>query len=179
MKHIGTVDIRTERMLLRPFRNEDAESFYRNYSSDEKVHKYFNYISCRTMAETESMIDEFVYNYKEDKFYKWAMTLDDEVFGFIGLRNISDADRSAELRFTFGSKWWWNGYSTEATKAVIDFAFNTLGLHRIYATHHVKNVSNGSTYVKAGMELEGTLWDGYRNDDGTYSDMKQYAIINR
>lgn len=37
MKHLGTVQLETERLILRPFRLEDAEAMYKNWASDDEV----------------------------------------------------------------------------------------------------------------------------------------------
>jgi ribosomal-protein-alanine N-acetyltransferase len=177
MKHVGTQEIRTDRLLLRRFRKEDLEPFYSGYSCDPKVHAMINFGPDATKESTERFINDAVSRYDDPRFYLWAMTKDDDVFGFIELRTIDDNTDSAELRFSFGSQWWWNGYSVETAKAVRDFAFNTVGMHRLYAIHHVDNVSTGTVYLKTGFEPEGMLRGAFRNSDGTFSDEKQYSIL--
>lgn len=40
MKHIGTKNIETERLILRRFTLDDADAMYRNWASDDEVTKY-------------------------------------------------------------------------------------------------------------------------------------------
>ncbi|MBQ6621479.1 MAG: GNAT family N-acetyltransferase [Mogibacterium sp.] len=177
MNHVGTIEIKTDRLVLRPFREEDIDSFYKNYGSDPVVHKYVSFVPCRTEEETAEFVRSLTAHYDEESFYAWAMVEDGVVFGYVGLVNVDETADAAELRFSFGSKWWWKGYSTESTKAIRDLAFETIGIHRLYSSHHVENVSSGSTLLKIGMEPEGVLRGGYKNEDGTYADMKQYSVL--
>ena len=177
--HVGTVEIKTDRLLLRRFRAEDAESFFANYGSDPEVHKYVNFVPCTTLEDTKAFIQKHIDKYDKDpKYYRWAVDLNGEVIGYTGLFHLEESDDSAEFKFSFGSKFWWLGYSTEFAKAVRDFAFETVGIHRLYATHHVDNRSSGTTYLNIGMDPEGTMRGGHKNPDGTYSDLRQYSVLS-
>ena len=178
MNHIGTVEITTDRLKLRRFTVDDVDSFYECYVSDPKVHTYVNYVQGKTREAAEEFIRGIVAQYDKDPaFYAWALTQDGNVFGYVGLCNIDEKSDSAELRFTFGSKWWGHGFSTESTGAVRDLAFKRIGFHRLYSDLHIDNVSSGSVLLKLGMEPEGVLRGAYKNEDGTYSDMKQFGMV--
>ena len=68
---------------------------------------------------------------------------DDEVLvGAVGLRLKREHDR-AELGYWIGVPYWGRGYATEAAAAVVGYAFETLGLHRVFASHYTKNAASG------------------------------------
>ncbi|MDO4620361.1 MAG: GNAT family N-acetyltransferase, partial [Lachnospiraceae bacterium] len=99
--------------------------------------------------------------------------------GSIGLFNVDEDADQVELGYSIGSKWWRHGYATEAAKAVIHYAFDSVEFHRIYASHHIENTASGRVLEKIGMQYEGTLRDGQKNADGTYADLKLYSIIQK
>jgi RimJ/RimL family protein N-acetyltransferase len=76
--------------------------------------------------------------------------------GAISLR-IELPQRRAELGYWIGRPYWGHGYATEAVRAMLDFGFRRLSLHRIYAYHFVRNPASARVLAKAGMEHEGTL----------------------
>jgi RimJ/RimL family protein N-acetyltransferase len=76
--------------------------------------------------------------------------------GAISLR-IELPQRRAELGYWVGVPYWGRGFATEAARAMIEFGFRRLSLHRIYAHHFVRNPASGRVMEKAGMQHEGTL----------------------
>lgn len=97
-----------------------------------------------------------------------AITLrqDGAFCGGIGLRLNPDHQR-AELGYWLGLPYWGCGYATEAAQTLVRYGFETLGLHRIYASHVVGNVASGRVLQKIGMRHEGCLrnhickWDQF------------------
>jgi RimJ/RimL family protein N-acetyltransferase len=75
-----------------------------------------------------------------------------------------------------GDKKSWNrGYGTEAMQLVIDYAFNTLNLNRVYSTTIIDNKGAIKSSEKVGMEREG-LFKQFRFINGKFTDVVQYAI---
>ncbi|MFL5567923.1 MAG: GNAT family N-acetyltransferase, partial [Gemmatimonadaceae bacterium] len=67
--------------------------------------------------------------------------------------------RRAELGYWIALDCWNRGYATEAAERIIDFGFETLGLHRIEARHFVRNPASGRVMQKLGMQQEGVERD--------------------
>lgn len=65
--------------------------------------------------------------------------------------------REAEIGFSLNPKYWNLGYATDAARTMIQFAFEDLGIHRIYATCRPENVASASVLKKVGMMQEGVL----------------------
>ncbi len=180
MNHTGTTTINTNRLVLRRFKPDDAQSVYENYGSDPLVNRFISFAPCAELSSAKDFILMHTNQYENNPaFYGWAITLENEVIGSIGLFNVDDDADQAELGYSVGSRWWGRGYATEAAKAVLTYAFETIGFHRIYASHHIENSASGHVLLKSGMQYEGTLRDGQKNADGTYSDLKLYAILQQ
>lgn len=81
-----------------------------------------------------------------------------ELVGCISLE-IEPAHRRAELGYWIGRPHWNRGYATEAGSAVLEFGFDMLHLHRIYASHFASNPASGKVLKKIGFKEEGRLRD--------------------
>ena len=72
---------------------------------------------------------------------------------------IKREHRRAELGYWIALDCWNRGYATEASRRIIDFGFESLGLHRIEARHFVRNPASGRVMQKVGMQQEGVERD--------------------
>jgi ribosomal-protein-alanine N-acetyltransferase len=63
--------------------------------------------------------------------------------------------KNRKIWYKLHSIFWNNGYATESLKAVINFGFETLNLHRIEAGCAVDNISSIKVLEKSGMIREG------------------------
>ena len=92
----------------------------------------------------------------------FALTIDDEVVGGIGLR-LDDPERkgvfrhSAELGYWLGEPFWGRGIMTEAVSGFVEWAFPALDLVRIHAGVFARNPASARVLAKAGFECEGRL----------------------
>jgi len=72
---------------------------------------------------------------------------------------IKPEHRRAELGYWIALGCWNRGYATEASRRLIDFGFEVLGLHRIEARHFLRNPRSGRVMQKLGMQHEGVERD--------------------
>lgn len=77
-----------------------------------------------------------------------------KLVGAVGL-TIKREFARGELGYWIAKAQWGRGYATEASEAILDFGFRTLGLHRIQAHHLVRNPASGRVMQKLGMRQEG------------------------
>ncbi|WOX56413.1 MULTISPECIES: GNAT family N-acetyltransferase [unclassified Methanoculleus] len=94
-----------------------------------------------------------------------------------GVRLRIDADHArGELGFWVAQPCWSRGYATEAVRAVIDYGFCVLGLHRIYAMHFSRNPASGRVMEKCGMVHEGCFREHVRKWS-VYEDVDLWGIV--
>lgn len=182
LTHKGTVQLETERLILRRFTIDDLEPMYRNCWSDYEVWKWTSYAPMKCIEDVQNVADMFTEKwlgaYERPNRYSWAIQLKSsgEVIGrFFGM-NPDDRVRQVELAYEIGQKWWNQGFATEATKAVIDFFFREVGFNRIHAYHADQNPASGRVMQKCGMTYEGTLRQACRCNGGLF-DMVCYSIL--
>jgi ribosomal-protein-alanine N-acetyltransferase len=168
------MQLATDRLLLRPFVLDDAPAVQRLVSAYE-------------IAENTLLIP---HPYPEGAATEWigkhgtnpnnhvfAIVLRDagEVLGAIGLDVQPDHDRG-EIGYWIGVPYWGRGYMTEAARAVLGWAFESLCLNRVFAQHFTRNPASGRVMQKLGMKHEGSL----RQHDkkwGEYLDVEVYGIV--
>lgn len=178
MKHKGTVTLETERLRLRRFTKDDAEAVFRNWASDDEVTKFLTWPTHKSVENTEGYINFCLDSYKNDDSYQWGIELKEtgELFGSIAVVRIDEDLNVAELGYAIGRRFWGNGYTAEAAKAVIAFLFEEVGANRIAARHDANNPNSGKVMKKAGMKYEGTLRQSDRNNQGIV-DCSVYSIL--
>ncbi|MBQ2816950.1 MAG: GNAT family N-acetyltransferase [Clostridia bacterium] len=171
--------IETQRLLLRKLTLDDAEDLY-EYSREERVAKYVLWRAHESIADTKFFLRCVQRQYRQyDKTAPYGITLKDsgKVIGTISFSYVAGDRSSAEIGYSLSHDYWNMGYMTEALKAVIDYSFKELYIHRIEAVHDVRNIASGHVMRKCGMKLEGTMRDKLINK-GEYITVNMYAIIN-
>ena len=91
--------------------------------------------------------------------------------------NIRDLiDRKGEIGYVVNPFYWGRGYATEAATLLLQFGFEKLGLHRIYATCDPRNIGSIKVLEKIGMTREGTIRDDFLMGSG-WRDSHFYGIL--
>ncbi len=178
MKHQGTIQLETERLILRRFTAADAEAAYRNWTNDPEVAKYMRWQAHKDVEETKRVFSGWEQGYANPALYLWAITLKEsgEPIGSISLTILNEFDACADVGYCTGREYWGQGYVTEALKAVLRHAFESVEVNRIETYHSTRNPASGRVMQKAGMQYEGLARQKYRSNLG-YEDSDQYAIL--
>ena len=80
----GTAELRTERLKLRRYRQEDAEELYKYFGTDPSTYQYSGWNPYATPEMTMETIARFLRSYNDDHCYGWVMDVDDVIAGTIG-----------------------------------------------------------------------------------------------
>jgi RimJ/RimL family protein N-acetyltransferase len=97
--------------------------------------------------------------------------------GVAGLHEIDLRNRSAQLGLFVGAKdCWGHGYGTEATKLLVDHAFATLNLHRVWLHVAAHNERARRSYLRVGFREEGVLRQAFYRE-GNYADLIAMAVL--
>jgi len=89
---------------------------------------------------------------------------------------IKREHRRAELGYWIALDCWNCGYATEASRRLLDFGFEVLGLHRIEARHFLRNPASGRVMQKLGMQQEGVERDWVIKWD-RFESLAVYSIL--
>jgi RimJ/RimL family protein N-acetyltransferase len=146
-------EIRTARLLLRRWRDEDHEPFAA-LNADSEVMRYFPALLDR--VESDRSIERFEQRFEEQGFGLWAVELlaTGEFIGFTGLNTMPDGvpgSGDQEVGWRLARHAWHQGYATEAARAALDVGLNQLRLPRIWSMTAVLNTPSRAVMERLGM----------------------------
>ena len=173
------VEITTSRLYLRTFGQDDITEEYVTALNDQEVIGLTEQRYRRSPATMES-----VKKYADDSNTEESILLGiflaegKRHIGNIRLHTISQHNKRAELGIMiFDKAQWGKGYATESLMAVSDWAFGTLGLHKIEAEYYSTNIGSSEIFRKAGYIIEGAIKDHFFID-GKFVDAIKVAKFN-
>jgi [ribosomal protein S5]-alanine N-acetyltransferase len=165
------------RLVLRPFAPADAADVQRMAGRREVSDTTLNIPHPYEDGVAERWIASHAEAAAAGERLTLAITLREtgELCGAITL-HLRQGHARAELGYWVGVEHWSRGYCTEAARAMLAHAFDTLGLHRVHSTHLTRNPASGRVMQKLGMRHEGTLREHFRKWD-RFEDVAVYGIL--
>lgn len=153
----GTDVLRTERLILRPFTDEDAQNVYENFGSEEAVYKTLPWEPHKNIEETKRIVHQWVERYSEPERYYWCIDLKEgkAAIGSIYLVNTDEKNKSLEAGFCLGTAYWNKGIISEALTAVCEHMELLGNVDYIWGRHHIENPASGKVFLKSGFSFEG------------------------
>jgi RimJ/RimL family protein N-acetyltransferase len=150
------VELRTERLLLRRWRDTDLEPFAR-LNADPEVMRY--YPAPLTQAESDALARRARTEISERGWGLWALeVVGGEAFiGFVGLaepRFAAHFTPAVEVGWRLVRSHWGQGYATEAAREVIQFGFGELDLDEIVSFTSVINDRSRKVMERLGMRRD-------------------------
>jgi ribosomal-protein-alanine N-acetyltransferase len=164
-RHLGRVEmlsavrLDSPRIVLREIGLADAEAI-QTYAANPDVVQHMVW-GPNTPQQTHDFCAERATHHKHPKrtIYELAITVKPSsiAVGAIGLRVKSVENREADLGYVLHPAYWGKGYATEAAARLLEFGFEELELHRIYATAAPENSASLRVLARLGMTMEGRL----------------------
>ena len=149
--------LETERLTLRPFVEQDFEAMHAMRSSPD-VARYL-YQGPLTPEQTRDRLTRMIQNKeweKEDDWFSAAVVerASGITVGDLAFHWVSENDRTAEVGFVFDPRHQGKGFATEASRALIEWAFASAGMHRVIGRLEARNAASERVLEKLGMRLE-------------------------
>ena len=169
--------LRANRLTLRPFVPDDAFDVERLAGAREVADTTLNIPHPYPRGGAARWIALHEPAWVEGTGATFAIVANEtgKLVGAVGLTIKRQFERG-ELGYWIAKDHWGRGYATEASKAIIDFGFGTLGLHRIQAHHLVRNPASGRVMQKLGMRQEGIERDAVIKW-GRHESIALYSIL--
>jgi RimJ/RimL family protein N-acetyltransferase len=148
--------IETERLVLRKPRLDDAHAIFEGWAQDEKVTRYLTWRPHERIEQTQEFVQSCIKAWEGKTRFPFMITLKEsgEVIGMIDPRIEGP---KVGIGYGAARAYWGKGYVPEATRAVIDWAFQQPFIYRVYATTDVENLASRRVLEKVGMQCEGIL----------------------
>ena len=171
--------ITRERITLRHFREDDCEEVTRLAGdaaiADTTVNVPHPYLTKMAVQWISSHAKE------RNRGSNFVFAIENhstgQLLGAINLA-VSKRDNKGEIGYWIGREFWGRGYATEATLAMLDLGFGSLGLHRILGRCFVRNPASGRVLEKAGMQCEGVAREDVLKN-GVYEDFATFGILRQ
>ena len=179
--------IETERLLLRPFNENDVEDVFKYL--EQPMVNCFSCMKVKSLEEAKHAVQERSKN--KELYFAIVLKESGKVIGEIDAMSESTApDEGNAVLDTFSPCWLLNkeyhrkGYAYEAAHAFFDYLFLEKGARRIYAYTEDYNISSQKLCEKLGMRREGIFMEfvSFVNDEKgnpIYENTIQYAILKK
>ncbi|HET7585652.1 MAG TPA: GNAT family N-acetyltransferase [Gemmatimonadaceae bacterium] len=177
MNAIAQPVLQTERLLLRPFAPDDAPAVEALCGAFEVADTTLSIPHPYPPGMAAAWIESHTAARESGTGVSYAVTdrRTGELLGAVGVSLVPEHAR-AELGYWIAVPQWGKGYGTEAARAVLGVAFDTLGVHRVQARHLTRNPASGRVMQKLGMRFEGILRGAMKKWD-TFEDVAMYAML--
>ena len=159
---MASVELMTTRLRLRDFELGDYQAVHA-FATDLAVVRYVEW-GPNTPKETQAFLREAIASADISPRQRYALAImvpsdANRLIGSIELRVVSCEHRRGEIGYVLARESWGLGYATEATRRLLTFGFDELGLHKISATCDPENRASVAVLTKNGMHQEGVLRD--------------------
>ena len=167
--------LETARLILRPYSARDIPELLPLIGSLEVARTTLRI----PHPYSEEDARNFLASIQAEEEVRLGITLriDGRLIGGVGLR-LNSPHRHAELGYWLGVAYWGKGYATEAAREMLCYGFESLGLHRIFATCFPHNPASGRILKKIGMQFEGCQRQ-HLLKWGQFVDSELYGILRR
>lgn len=149
---ISNIELKTERLLLRPFRQSDLDDFF-EYASVDSVGQMAGWVPHKNKEESQKILDLFI---NEKKTF--AVVNNGKVIGSIGIEKYNekqypefDEKKARELGYVLSKEYWGSGLMPEAAKEVIRYLFDDVGLDLLFCSHFIENSQSKRVIEKLGF----------------------------
>jgi ribosomal-protein-alanine N-acetyltransferase len=146
-------ELRTERLLLRAWRDDDREPFAA-LNADPVVMEH--YPATLTREESDALADRIEARFAEHGWGLWAVETigTGEFTGYVGLTPQTfdvHFTPAIEVGWRLAHQYWGHGYAPEGGQAALDYAFDVIGLDEVVSFTTVANLRSQRVMQKLGM----------------------------
>jgi [ribosomal protein S5]-alanine N-acetyltransferase len=146
------------RVRLRRINDDDVDSIYRIFSNPE-VMRYWSTPPLPNKHAAILHVRGTKDAFNSQRMINWGIARreNDLLIGTCTLFNFNFGSRRAELGYALDRACWGQGFMQEALSALVDYAFDELGLHRLEADVDPRNIGSVRTVERLGFQQEGYL----------------------
>ena len=169
--------LETKRLLLRTLTTNDSERIEELASDYDVAKSTLNIPHPYPEGSAKQFVDGIHNAEEKNEVVMFAITKKEsrQLIGLINL-NLSAPFKRGELAYWIGKQYWGKGYGTEATKALLEYGFNHLGLNKVFAASFTSNPGSWRVMEKVGLKYEGTLKQHVARF-GQFYDLAYYGLL--
>jgi RimJ/RimL family protein N-acetyltransferase len=159
--------LRGTRLWLRPLEERDMPAYVTGIN-DTEVGAMAGYSMPLSVEQATAWLRQVtsVDGPRRGFFFAVSELGDDRFIGTTWLKELNLLHGNAELAILMDRDHIGNGWGTEAQRVLLDFAFRSVGLERVYLTAFARNTRAIRSYEKLGFQLEGRMRNAWRGMHG-------------
>ena len=165
---MGTVELKTERLILRKYIDADAEPLYQHFGRNHKMYELSGWNPYATEEMAMETVQQFINSYNDAHFYGWAIEYDNELVGTVGAYDYDASSGSIEVGISIKEDCWGKGFATETLICVLNYLTNSEQINSVTAWCVSKNIGSINAMKKAGMKQVGAEKDSLEIDGKLY-----------
>jgi len=150
----GNVELSTPRLILRPWRMEDAETLY-SLASDPEIGTTAGWKPHSSVEESRNIISTV---FTEPDVFAIVLRTSNTPIGCVGLnhdpRVLRKGKNDAEIGYWVGRRYWGQGFATEAVREIIRYAFEDLAITKIWCQSSEDNMRSANVQDKCGFKFD-------------------------
>lgn len=147
----GTLELRTNRLLLRRYRLNDADALYSDFGTDDTMYEYSGWNPYATAEAARNTIQQFIARYEEPYFYGWAIEAEQHLVGTAGAYDYNAEENSIEIGISIMRDCWGNGFASEALQRILSYLTGEEGIETVRAWCAYENIGSQKAMEQAGM----------------------------
>lgn len=151
-----------DRVRLRWLEQTDVPRLFEIFS-DSTAMRYWSSPAQTELAQAQELLDSIHQHFRERSLFQWgvARRSDNLIIGTTTLFDVRMEHRKAEIGYMLDRQCWGQGLMQEALRLYIQFAFGTLGLHRLTADVDPRNERSITILERLGFQREGVMRETY------------------
>ncbi len=174
--------LETERLVLRPPSLDDVAGLW-PHVTDPRVTRFLAWDPHPDRETTRTMLQALIEAQKQARGFHWIVIRSEEVVGIVSLIDVRWTFRCwilnrAELAYWIAPAQQGAGYATEASRRILQFGFEDLGLHKIIVYHVTANPPSGAVAQRLGFRYVGEELQAFRKE-GRWHDLKHYEMLEQ
>lgn len=175
---ISSVVLRTQRLMLRPWRLSDIDDFY-EYASVDGVGQMAGWRPHESREESLAILHGFIEGKKT-----FAVEYEGKVIGSLGIERYNeekfpefDEKQCREIGYVLSKEYWGRGLMPEAVNRTIEYLFEEVGLDVIFCGHFLSNHQSARVQEKCGFHHY--AFGKYETSMGTTEDEEINVIFKK
>ena len=175
---ITGVELKTERLILRPWRESDLMDF-NEYAREDGVGQMAGWMPHASLDESREILDMFI---REKKTL--ALEHQGKAIGSLGIETYNEryfpelADlRGREIGYALSKAYWGRGLMPEAVRTVTGYLFDTVNLDFVLVGHFEWNRQSARVIEKCGFQYVRTI--PYQTRMGTMEQSREYVLYRK
>jgi len=169
--------IKGERVDLRTVEKDDIQFLKRNIN-DPKIRKHLGQCKPYNRKKEEEFVENIANGKEKQVHLLITDSKDEEKIGMISLFKINKNSGNAEIGLWITPEHQEEGFGTEATRLILEYGFNELRMHRLFARVFENNPESIRVWEKLNFKKEGVMREASYKD-GKYVNVLIYGILKK